>query len=901
MTLSKSILPFVFQGVFWAILARAQAADKASDYLETSSAWMSSTLDARSLPRFSLKDNCTIRGMIFRLGQGAYGCFDTDLLRWSVVWQGDFIRYRSMATQSYFHPGQKNSGGQEALCSPSGQILTVTGLHPGGFLGRPQLVDPRPAGPDPRDLGRGPIDGKLGAWLGVRQERHGAVLAYRIGATRIEERGRMRARGQGGDWLRFLKVGPHDTSLCLVLGSFPGHAIQLTSARDGAAGVGVSRGEEANTLHFWARSDSSAVRLQTLGPDNTVVAHLAPTTHASRIRLFLGQGNASSLSDGMPWFHLPREPLPAMPWPETVTTAWEPVSTQGSLIQERLPLPEPNPWKRKVRSSAMAFGTDGSAWVTTFDGDVWRGTPLDPSGPFMRWRRIAAGLHEPMSVVLRDGAPFIFTRNGIILLKDQDGNGMFEEHVNFCNQFTQSAETREFANDMILANDGSFYIAKGGQQITFQGIDNGRVLRISPDGREVKVVARGLRQPFLGYSREWDMLTASDQQGHWVPTTALHWIREGHHYGFRPGAELVPPSREITPPLCWIPHRVVQSAAGQVWMGKDGMGELNGRMVCLDYYRPRLVTLSFDRLPFPRQAAVIPLPLRFDTPLLKAVQHPENHWLHLVGFRIWGSNASKWAGILRLRPSGQSAEYPVEVKGFREGVMLRFSQALETPSAANPSHYSVLRWNYKRSSGYGSGYYKRQGGPGTEQVQVQGAHLSQDRRSVFLSLADPQPIMQMEVVYRIKSQQNTPLEGSAYLTFHHLPSADWQSLGFEPPSQDDSVVPEPILALRQDTREVSVLRGRALYQSMGCMACHSTDGTTDGRVGPSFAALIGRKRTFVKGAEQIADEAYIRESILDPARKVVQGHAQSDVGMPSYAGVLNPSQVDSLVAFIKSL
>jgi len=53
----------------------------------------------------------------------------------------------------------------------------------------------------------------------------------------------------------------------------------------------------------------------------------------------------------------------------------------------------------------------------------------------------------------------------------------------FSNAFTQTAETREYAQAMKLAPDGSFIIAKGGIQMSALGKHNGSVLRISPDGK----------------------------------------------------------------------------------------------------------------------------------------------------------------------------------------------------------------------------------------------------------------------------------------------------------------------------------------------------------------------------------------------------------------------------------
>ena len=88
---------------------------------------------------------------------------------------------------------------------------------------------------------------------------------------------------------------------------------------------------------------------------------------------------------------------------------------------------------------------------------------------------------------------------------------------------------------------------------------------------------------------------------------------------------------------------------------------------------------------------------------------------------------------------------------------------------------------------------------------------------------------------------------------------------------------------------------------MGCAACHSTDGTTLGKTGPSWKGLFGKERRFASGPSLIADENYLRESIRDPAARIVKGFDNSDTGMPSYEGVLTESQIDSLVLYLKTL
>jgi len=90
--------------------------------------------------------------------------------------------------------------------------------------------------------------------------------------------------------------------------------------------------------------------------------------------------------------------------------------------------------------------------------------------------------------------------------------------------------------------------------------------------------------------------------------------------------------------------------------------------------------------------------------------------------------------------------------------------------------------------------------------------------------------------------------------------------------------------------------GKLLYEKQGCNVCHSVDGTP--KIGPTWKALFGKNEMLVTGAPVKADENYLRESIVDPAAKIVQGFAPS---MPSYAGKLKDAELDGIIAYIKTL
>jgi cytochrome c oxidase subunit 2 len=95
-----------------------------------------------------------------------------------------------------------------------------------------------------------------------------------------------------------------------------------------------------------------------------------------------------------------------------------------------------------------------------------------------------------------------------------------------------------------------------------------------------------------------------------------------------------------------------------------------------------------------------------------------------------------------------------------------------------------------------------------------------------------------------------------------------------------------------------VVRGQKLAQQYGCLACHSIDGSK--LVGPSWKGVFGSQVSLADGSTVTADEAYIRESILDPTAKVVQGFP-GNVMPPTYRSQLSDAQIADLIAFIKSL
>jgi cytochrome c oxidase subunit 2 len=88
--------------------------------------------------------------------------------------------------------------------------------------------------------------------------------------------------------------------------------------------------------------------------------------------------------------------------------------------------------------------------------------------------------------------------------------------------------------------------------------------------------------------------------------------------------------------------------------------------------------------------------------------------------------------------------------------------------------------------------------------------------------------------------------------------------------------------------------GQEIYEQHACGQCHDADGM---QRGPSLLGLYGSQVRLKGGKTVIADDKYLRESILNPSEDVAEQYQQV---MPSYKGQLTEEQVLQLIAYIKS-
>ncbi|MBX2818596.1 MAG: cytochrome c [Rhodothermaceae bacterium] len=870
-----------------------------AEFVEPDFPFITTTLDAGSLGMPFPNRNVAVRCLVLMLGNETYACFDPDLLRISAIWHGEFMSMLTMAQVSYQKAGNKGNGIPEILGTP----LAATGVYPGWLTEGAGYDDPRPA-INPDEMGRGPIDESLGHWGGIYLADDRFVLNYRIGTTEVGEA----VHGVSGrpGVVRSFELGPQEEMLTLVLAEYIDPQRIRVMRNEGRVQLGDQ------TIHFKLEGDLEGVELA-IDENRYVVARIKPAENRNfavgiwKTTADKERGQPVEISIEVP----PSDRGSSSRWPSPVSTLLtegkDPV--QGYVVDE-LALPLPNPWNRNVRISGLDFFSDGRAAVSTFEGDVWIISGLN-EGNSLNWKRYASGLYEPMSLSIVQDEIYVFGREGILRLTDLNGDNEADFYENFSNAPIQTIESREYPSSMHPKPGGGFYLSKGAATnngpktspsimtgFRAGGPHSGTILSVSADGRTVERFATGFRQPYIGVHPEKGWVTASDQQGNFVPSSPVYFVQEGDYYGVPATAhQEIPP--EIAQPLTWVPHNVDRSGTEQVWITSEQFGPLSGALIHLSYGQPGIFLVYHevddDKLV---NGAFAEIPISFSGPLMEGAIHPIDGQLYTGGFQVWDSSAEDVSNLFRVRYVGGPFTLPTGFKKGQEGVILEFDQALNKEDAEQIANYEARRWNYKRTPMYGSGVFRRNGIPGKERVQIVNAALSSDGKKVFVQLHNLQNVMQMEFQYRLRTNSGELLEKSLYFSWHEENRFDLSDEGF---SGDAIVAIDDNLDIdTEDSSQkvASLERGQEIYQQIGCIGCHSIDGSTEGRTGSTFLGLWGSLREFNDGTSLVADKEYIRESIFDPGAKEVKGRS---VEMPSYVGLLDESDIDSIILFIRSL
>lgn len=497
-------------------------------------------------------------------------------------------------------------------------------------------------------------------------------------------------------------------------------------------------------------------------------------------------------------------------WPESITTKGElSTNTTEPYIVDTIKLPEPNPWNAPMFIGGFDFFPDGRAAVCTFHGDVFLVSGIDDKLGNVTWRRFASGLYHALGLKVVNNEIYVTCRDGIYHLRDLNNDGEADFYEVFNNDIKVTKSFHEFVFDLQTDRDGYFYFAKAGPvKNGGRGFDeimehHGTMLRVTPDGKKLEVIATGFRAPNgIGVGPNTE-LTSGDNEGTWTPVCKINWINQGGFYGVVDLAHRNPPPTDYDRPLCWLPKRLDNSSGSQVWVTSNKWGPWKDQMLHLSYGTCSLFGVFNEGVDIPDasdccshliQGGVVQFPVKFQSGIMRARFNPVDGQLYVAGLRGWQTTGLKNGCLQRVRYTGAPVRMPIELHAKKGGIEVKFTSSIDTQTAADPANWNVEVWNYIWSSAYGSPEIStlseadkptelgkdgkmqftaaQMNKKGHDPLTVKSVRIGTDDRTVFLEIPDLKPVMQMSIKYQLKAADGGDIKGEIVNTIHALGAAE---------------------------------------------------------------------------------------------------------------------------------
>ena len=693
--------------------------------------------------------NIAYKGVAVRVDEGSGGVsqghawmlFDHDTMRMAAAWVGDqFVDWKGIAFDAS-HQTHTSIVGDRFFTNPVGPGWADPAT--GGFADpRIQGVDHRPYGPLPKEW-----TNFQGTYVSGRR----VVIAYTVGDTQVYESPGSEGAGNNQAFSRTLNVGPVGRDLCL----------RLAPTNVPVALVGESRARlEAQAGFHCLRIPAGTAPLRV----KVLLGHAATNAEPARVLAL------AALSDDPEDLASLRQGGKAA-WNRDLITHGALGATGAAYEVDTIAYPEgeENPWHSWMRLGGFDFFADGRrAAVCTWNGDVWLVSGVDGDLREVQWRRIAAGLFQPLGLKIVDETIYVTCRDQIVRLHDLNGDGETDFYECFNNDQQVTEHFHEFAMGLQTDKAGNFYYAKGGRHALPAVVpQHGTLIKVSRDGAKSEIVAHGFRAPNGVCVNDDGTFFITDQEGHWTPKNRIDLVRPGKFYGYMwaydhpvSGAD-----DQMEPPVVWITNDMDRSPAEIVRVTGTGWGPLQGQIVNISYGMGRIFLAPMETVRGQIQGGVIQLPIPdFPTGIMRGRFHPGNGQLYVCGMVGWASNQHQDGGFYRVRYTGKPAYLPVGLHAGHESFAVAFTDALAPEAAELPTNYSVRVWNLKRSANYGSPHV------GEHPVTVTAAKLEADGKTVRLTLPGLAPTQGMEIKCSLKGKNGESFTRTIHNTILALPS-----------------------------------------------------------------------------------------------------------------------------------
>jgi hypothetical protein len=726
------------------------------------------------------------KGLAVILGadKRAYVVYDLDTMRVASSWTGDFLEFGDTLTKIAWPPPP----------TMKGNVAFDSGNGPG-------WADPGGSFADPRDHVQGPLPKSWSHYQGLYVNGDRVILKYTVGNAQVLESPSIAGGADKPVFVRTFEFESSPTRAEVLLASGAEGAVSADLPGSGGhVSVPLSNGRHINV---WAAKAPAGSRIE--ARDGRVVLKLGKVHVHQAFHIFISPAEgAADVVAALPGDLRPLLKGGPAHFPATVPTVGKLGTEDGPYVVDTITEPFPNPYNARTFFGGFDFLPDGRAVICTFHGDVWVVSGVNDKLDHLEWRRFATGLFQPLGVKVQKGQIYVAGRDQITRLQDLNGDGEADYYENFNNDTVVTPNYHEFVLDLHTDSKGNFYFAKGAPwEPNVTSPHQGTLLKVSPDGSKLEIVATGLRAPNGMTVGPDDTILISDNEGHWMPSSKLNLVKPGAFLGMTPAAHKqltlrYKDGREITldpsdpdarkkyglkgwdgemplptkydEPIVWLPKRWDNSSGGQTYVTSDKWGPWKGAPLFTSYGTCLLFGVLWDEVDGVTQASMAPFNLTFASGVMRARFSDHDGQLYLCGLRGWQNRASRDGGFYRVRYTGKPVRMVTKAHVAQNGIELAFSTPLDPKAATDTGRYAVELWNYHYAGSYGSKEWsvKNPSKDAHDKLEVKSASLSADGRRLFLEVPGLQIADQYGVKYDLTSSDGVEMRSEVIGTIHKL-------------------------------------------------------------------------------------------------------------------------------------
>jgi hypothetical protein len=389
---------------------------------------------------------------------------------------------------------------------------------------------------------------------------------------------------------------------------------------------------------------------------------------------------------------------------------------------------------------------------------------------------------------------YVTTRNGIVLLRDLNGDGETDFYENFYSDHDVSSFFHAFNFGLETDSKGNFYYTKVGEYTDNK--DPGNVIRVSPDGKNWESIATGFRVNNGITISPDDRIFVTDNQGNWEPANKICLIKKNAFYGYVPNLisenewspdgkkfgkdqliegvirpDIVPVPDSFEQPAFWIPQEFDNSPGGGVW-SDQAWGPLGNQFIHTSYGTGWVYYFLPQETAGITQGAMVALPFQLPAGVQRAAVNPVDKQVYVTGLTGWDDPEAVSYGVLsRIRYKGGNGHLIRDAKVVEGGIRLDFNFPLNDTAAKNPLRYDLSAWNYQWTSHYGSDHYsiREAGKTGEDKLTVKEVTLQNSGQSIILNIPDLGPAQTLRLRFDVEAADGIEVRNSVYLTILKMP------------------------------------------------------------------------------------------------------------------------------------